>query len=292
MDKYLEYTGGKTDYQFIQHKIYPCLKEIILGYKNGTDYQIHMEEDGLVLGGSNLDQLTWMDVRVGEWVVTPRHGKAVEINALWYNALCVMDKLSTQFGEDPTPYKELAEKVKKSFNSKFWYAEGGYLYDVVEEYDAKIRPNQIWAISLPYTMLAREKELKVVQTVYKHLYTPYGIRSLAPSDPDYKKKYIGKLINRDAAYHMGTTWSHISGAFISAFCKVYNHEPNAIAKAKEMCELFGDHMEDGCLNGIAEIFDGQFPTSSRGCYTQAWSVGEILRAYTEDVLPYETNINI
>lgn len=292
VDCYLKYTGEESDYTFIHEKIYPCLKEIIEAYKNGTRYGIRMDSDYLIEGGSDLDQLTWMDVRVGDLVVTPRHGKAVEINALWYNALKVMEKLAVHYGEKEDEYCGLASHVKASFVDNFWNSDANCLYDVIEKSngeeiaDGKIRPNQIWAISLPYTMLDSEKEKLVVQRVYHDLYTPYGIRSLSNEDVDYKSHYIGKLINRDLAYHMGTSWGYISGAFISAYCKVNNHSKEAVQKAKEMCEYFEDHMEDGCLSGIAEIFDGDFTCTSRGCYTQAWSVGEVLRAYTEDVLPY------
>lgn len=291
--KYLEYTGGKQDYDFVEQKLYNALEEIITYYKNGTKYGIHMDDDGLISGGSHKDQLTWMDVRVGDWVVTPRHGKPVEINALWYNALCVMEMLAVKFGRDPEEYRQLQKKVKKSFCDKFWNDERQCLFDCIEElpdgkvfYDDKIRPNQIWAVSLPFTMLPEEKEKRIVQVVYKHLYTPYGIRSLSDEDPKYRKEYIGKLIDRDGAYHMGTAWAYVSGAFITAYCKVHGHSMEATLKAKEMCEYFAQHMEDGCLNGIAEIFDGDFSCTGRGCYTQAWSVGEILRAYSEDVLPY------
>ncbi|HEX3075914.1 MAG TPA: amylo-alpha-1,6-glucosidase [Lachnospiraceae bacterium] len=292
VDRYLNYTGEKEDYRFIKEKIYPYLKEILNAYQNGTSYGIHMDSDYLIQGGSDLDQLTWMDVRVGDLVVTPRHGKAVEINALWYNALCVFADLADHFGENGNVTRELAAKVKASFIKKFWNEEDKCLYDVLEQVngewvpDAKIRPNQIWAVSLPNTMLEKEKQRLVVQTVYRYLYTPYGIRSLSNEDLNYRNQYIGKLINRDLAYHMGTSWGYISGAFISAYCKVNNHSIDAILKAKEMCEYFEDHMQDGCLGGIAEIFDGDFTCTSRGCYTQAWSVGEVLRAYTEDVLPY------
>lgn len=291
--KYLEYTGKEGDYKFVEERIYPALEEIIRYYKNGTLFGIHMDVDGLIAGGSGLDQLTWMDVRVGDWVVTPRHGKPVEISALWYNALCVMEMLAEKFGKDTREYKELQSKVKDSFIKKFWNEEKQCLYDCIElaedgteTYDERIRPNQIWAVSLPFTMLDQEKNKKIVQTVYKHLYTPYGIRSLSPEDPEYKKAYIGKLMERDGAYHMGTAWGYISGGFITAYCKVNDHSKEAVLRAKEMCMYFEDHMKDGCLNGIAEIFDGDFSCTSRGCYTQAWSVAEILRAYSEDVLPY------
>lgn len=291
--KYLEYTGDENDYNFIQTKIYPVLKEIIMAYKNGTDFNIHMDQDGLIIGGSNLDQLTWMDVRVGDWVVTPRHGKAVEINGLWYNALRIMETLSERFGDDKQPYSEIAEKVKKNFVNKFWNEDTRCLYDCIEVTesgveipDAQIRPNQIWVVSLPFSVLEPEKEKQIVQTVYRHLFTPYGMRSLSFNDAKYKGSYTGKMIDRDGAYHMGTAWGFISGGFISAYCKVNQHSKEAVQKANEMCQYFADHMQDGCLNGIAEVFDGDYACTSRGCYTQAWSVGEVLRAYTEDVLPY------
>lgn len=283
--KYLEYT---KDFDFIKEKIYPCLKEIIDAYKNGTEFSIKMDEDGLVQGGSDLDQLTWMDVRVGNLVVTPRHGKAVEINALWYNALRIMEMLSERFGEDSSYYKKMADRVEAVYQDTFWNEEAGCLYDVVskEGKDASVRPNQIWAVSLPYSLLRKEQEKKVVDTVYEQLYTPYGIRSLSNRDERYKKEYIGKLLNRDLAYHMGTAWGFISGGFITAYCKVNEYSEEAVKKAEEMCLCFQDHMEDGCLNGIAEIFDGDFACTSRGCFNQAWSVGEVLRAYMEDVVAH------
>lgn len=285
--KYLEYTGEESDFIFVKDKIFPKLIEIINAYSIGTDFNIGMDkEDSLIHAGSGLDQVTWMDVRVGELVVTPRHGKPVEINALWYNGLLIMEYLSEKFGHDASGYKNLAEKVKKSFNEKFWNEEEQCLFDVVDENDGRVRPNQIWAVSLPYTMLDREKEKKVVTKVYKELYSTYGLRSLSFLDEEYKAEYAGPLMKRDLAYHMGTTWGFTIGGFISAYCKVNDYSKEAVMKAKEMCEVFEDHMKDGCINGIAEVFDGDFAATSRGCYSQAWSVGEVLRAYTRDVLPY------
>lgn len=294
VDRYLAYTKKEQEYTFIKEEIYPYLKQIIKFYKEGTNFFIRMDEDFLIEGGSDLDQLTWMDVRVGNLVVTPRHGKAVEINALWYNALKVMEGLARVYGEasESAYYEGLAKEVKKSFCEKFWNEAESCLYDVIEKEngeekkDASIRPNQIFAVSLPYTMLDVDKEMQVVRRVYHDLYTPYGIRSLSYADERYQSQYIGKLLDRDKAYHMGTSWAYLSGAFITAYCKVNRHSKESILLAKEMCEYFSDQMQDGCLNGIAEIFDGDFACTSRGCYTQAWSVGEILRAYTEDVLPY------
>ena len=286
VERFLHYAGSEENYQFIKENIYPVLKKIITAYQNGTDFSIGMDADGLIHGGSDKDQITWMDVRVGDWVVTPRHGKPVEINALWYNALNVMANLSRHYQEDASAYLALAAKVKESFVNRYWNEEKQCLYDVVDPIEDAVRPNQIWAVSLPYTMLSKEQEKAVVQTVTEKLYTPYGLRSLAPDEPGFQKEYIGALIKRDGAYHMGTVWAYPLGGYISAYCKVYDHSPEAIRHALEMIHLIEDHMEDGCINGFAEIFDGETPCTSRGCYTQAWSVGEIFRAYTEDILPF------
>lgn len=284
VDKYLEYTGSDEDYEFIKNEIYPKLKEIVEYYKKGTEFSIYMDEDGLIHAGGGFDQVTWMDVRVGEWVVTPRHGKPVEISALWFNALKVMEKLSKKFGEDSSEYLELAEKVKISFNEKFWNEKDKCLYDVVsdEGNDNKIRPNQIWAVSLPYTMLDRDKERMVVETVISKLYASYGLRSLSMDHPEYIGEYKGKLRDRDAAYHQGTTWAFPLGGLITAYVKVNDYSKESIEYANKLIDPLRDHLMDGCVGSIAEIFDGNEPVISRGCYAQAWSVGEILRAYAEE----------
>ena len=277
--KYLKYTGEEADYKFIEEKIYDKLVEIFKAYSTKTLFSIGMDEDGLIFAGSGYDQVTWMDVRVGDFVVTPRHGKPVEINSLWYNALCIMDELRTIYKKEDLGYSRIAEKVKINFKNKFWNDEKNCLYDVIDKKDDKIRPNQIWAVSLPFPILPKEKEKLVVNTVYKHLYSTYGLRSLSFMDKDYKGKYMGKLIDRDLAYHMGTTWSFLIGPFIMSYLKVNDYNESSKARAKEMLKVFEDHMRDGCINGIAEIFDGDFPSTSRGCYTQAWGVGEVLRVY-------------
>lgn len=288
VDKYLEYTH---DYDFIKNKIYPVLENIIKYYKQGTDFSIKMNEDGLISAGSNLDQVTWMDVRVLDMVVTPRHGKPVEINALWYNALKVMEKLSKKFNYDYTEYFNLSEKVKNSFNEKFWDSKNNCLKDVVDEDDCSIRPNQIFAVYLPYDILNKDKAKKVVEKVYEELYTVYGLRSLSSRDLRYKGTYIGNLLNRDLAYHMGTSWSFLLGPFLTSYCKVNNYSKDSILKVKNMCHMVLDTLNDGCINGIAEIYDGDFPCISRGCFTQAWSVSEILRVYYEDVLKRIGDLN-
>ena len=279
--KYLKYTDTDEDYKFIEEKIYDKLVEIFKAYSTKTDFSIRMDEDGLIFAGSGVDQVTWMDVRVGDLVVTPRHGKPVEINALWYNALCIMEELRSKFDKEDLNYRKLSLKVKNSFNKKFWNEDKKCLFDVVDENDDKIRPNQLWAVSLPFSILDREKEKSIVEVAYKHLYSTYGLRSLSFMDEEFKNKYIGKLFKRDLAYHMGTTWGFLIGPFITAYCKVNDYNEKAIKKAKEMISVFEDHMKDGCINGIAEIFDGEFSSTSRGCYSQAWSVGEVLRIYCD-----------
>jgi predicted glycogen debranching enzyme len=286
--EFLRYSGTESDYTFIREQIYPVLKEIIAAYRAGTDFSIGMDEtDGLIAAGSGLDQVTWMDVRVDGIVVTPRHGKPVEINALWYNALCVMSELAHKFGDDNQPYEQLAKRVKEAFVETFWNEADGCLYDVVSRDgigDRQIRPNQIWAISLPFAMLPRDKEMRVVHKVLQKLYATYGLRSLDEEDAEYKPFYGGKLLQRDMAYHQGTVWSFPLGALVTAYCKVHEYSDEAVDFARLLLEPTADHLRDGCIGQIAEIFDGHEPIISRGCYAQAWGVGEALRAWMEDII--------
>lgn len=294
VNKYLEYNNSPAAYDFIRDNIYPALKEIIAAYRNGTLFSIYMEEDGLIHAGSGVDQVTWMDVRVGDWVVTPRHGKPVEINALWYNALQVMEKLAEHYKDSSImgEYGQLAKKVKESFCMKFWNEADHCLYDVIDdgnglsEKDASIRPNQIYAVSLPYTMLDDEKARAVVDTVKEKLFVGVGLRSLDPAHKDYHPVYIGSLPKRDAAYHQGTAWGFLLGGFITAYTKVYGPSAKTAAETLEMISPIKEHLRNNCVGSICEIFDGNTPHNGRGCYAQAWSVGEILRCYTEDILPY------
>lgn len=284
---YLLYSNREESIRFVEQEIYPYLKKIVKAYKEGTRFSIHMEEDGLIWAGSGLDQVTWMDVRVNDIVVTPRHGKPVEINALWYNALKIMECLEQKFeNESKEGYDELAEKVKISFNEAFWNETDGCLYDVVDEKggDSSIRPNQIWAVSLPFTMLSEEKERMVVQKIFEDLYTPYGLRSLTPTHQDYHSTYRGKLFDRDMAYHQGTTWGFPIGAFFTAYCKVNQYSKEALEFVESLVSDQEVDLENQCLGTIAEIFDGDSPHFARGCYAQAWSVGELLRVYYEDLL--------
>ena len=287
--KYLDYTGTPEDYAFVQETIYPKLKEIIAAYEHGTDFSIYMEEDGLIHAGSGLDQVTWMDVRVGDWVATPRHGKPVEINALWYHALCLMEEWATRFGEDGSHYAALAAHAKESFTKEFWNEKDGCLYDVVDglEGDATLRPNQIYAVSLPHRMLDADKEKEIVDKVYEKLYAKTGLRSLSPDDKEYHPTYEGCLDKRDHAYHQGTSWGFLLGGFLTAYVHVYGTSKEVIKQADAMLDATREQFYHGCIGSIAEIFDGDEPHTSCGCYAQAWSVGEILRAYTEDILPYK-----
>lgn len=287
--KYLDYTGTPEDYAFVQETIYPKLKEIIAAYEHGTDFSIYMEEDGLIHAGSGLDQVTWMDVRVGDWVATPRHGKPVEINALWYHALCLMEEWATRFEEDGSHYAALAAHAKESFAKEFWNEKDGCLYDVVDglEGDATLRPNQIYAVSLPHRMLDADKEKAIVDKVYEKLYAKTGLRSLSPDDKEYHPTYEGCLDKRDHAYHQGTSWGFLLGSFLTAYVHVYGTSKEVITQVDAMLDATREQFYHGCIGSIAEIFDGNEPHTSRGCYAQAWSVGEILRAYTEDILPYK-----
>lgn len=290
--KYLQYTGKDEDYEFIKNEIYPKLEEIIHYYSTKTDFSIYMEENGLIHAGGGYDQVTWMDVRVGTWVVTPRHGKPVEINALWYNALRIMEILAKRFGKvseygkTEEEYGKMADMAKKSFAKVFWNKEKKCLYDVVEgnDKDDKIRPNQIYAVSLPFSILDKEKEKCVVETVINELYATYGLRTLNSDNTEYQPYYKGKLHDRDAAYHQGTAWAFPLGALVTAYVKTAGDTEDAKAYAMHLIEPLKDHLRDGCVGSIAEIFDGNEPNISRGTYAQAWSVGEILRAYTENIL--------
>lgn len=287
--QYLHYNPAAEAEAFVKEQIFPHLKEIISAYEKGTDFSIYMEDDGLIHAGSGLDQITWMDVRVGDWVATPRHGKPVEINALWYNALRFMESLCEKFDEDASAYRTRANQVKESFNAKFWDSANQCLFDVVDgdEPDDHIRPNQIYAVSLPFSLLPEEQEKAVVALVEKELFVGCGLRSLAPDHPDYHGIYCGALAKRDAAYHQGTAWGFLLGGFFSAYMKVNHHSSSAAENAVRMLEPVRKHLTDsGCIGSISEIFDGDAPHNPRGCYAQAWSVGEVLRCYCEDILPY------
>ena len=285
---YLAYTD---DFDFVRNNLYPVLADIISWHVRGTRFGIKVEPSGLLVCGEPGVQLTWMDAKVGDWVVTPRRGKPVEVQALWYNALCIMEELAERMRDDTARkrYSNMAALTKWSFNRLLWNENGGYLYDVVNggPPDASIRPNQIFAVSLPHTMLSPERARQVVATVQKHLLTPYGLRSLAPTDPHYRGRYEGDGIARDGAYHQGTVWPWLMGPFITAYIKVHDGAASARQQAEKWLAPLQEHLSDAGLGHISEIFDGDSPQRPVGCIAQAWSVAEVLRTFVEDIRALE-----
>ena len=261
----------------------PKLADIVDHHVRGTRFGIGVDqEDGLLRQGEEGYQLTWMDAKVGDWVVTPRRGKAVEINALWYNALRLLEGWTRELigEEQAVKYADLAARTFESFNQKFWYEDGGYLYDVIEgdrvEFDTSLRPNQLFSFSLSYPVLDPMRWKPVLDIVQAQLLTPYGLRSLAPGLPDYKPQYYGDLRARDAAYHQGTVWAWLIGPFIDAWLRVY---PDDYIGARRFLSGFATHLGDACIGSISEIFDAADPFIPRGCIAQAWSVAEVLRCW-------------
>ena len=275
--QYYKRTGDGT---FVR-EAWPVMEHIIACYRKGTHHSIAMEEDGLIRAGGGYDQVTWMDVCVNGILPTPRHGKPVEINAYWYNALRIMDTLGMELGLDRADYRSLAETVKASFLEKFYIKEKGYLKDVLSgtQADEQIRCNQIWALSMPFTMLDREQERSVLNTVYRHLYTPCGLRTLSPQDPEYHGSYGGPQVERDMAYHQGTTWVFPLGAYYLAYLKVHGNTPEAAERVRQQLVPLEAMLRQGCLGQLPEIYDGDHPSDGKGCFAQAWSVGEMLRVF-------------
>ena len=282
INKYLKYTG---DYKFVTENLYESMTQIIKAFMGGTLFKIGMDADGLITAGDEATQLTWMDAKVDAWVVTPRHGKAVEINALWYNALKIMSTLAESNGDDAALYETAALKARGAFEKSFWNREESCLYDAItgECKDSSIRPNQIIAVSLSYPIIEGYMAKAVVDKVWKELYTSYGLRTLSAGNINYKGVYAGDRYMRDGAYHQGTVWVWPLGHFITAFKRVYGSEGKYGRILKGFIDPFRDHIRDACIGSISEIFDGDEPLKPRGCFAQAWSVGEILRAYAEDV---------
>ncbi len=280
--KYLVYTG---DLDFVRDQVYPTVKGIIRWYMEGTEYNIGMDEDGLLSAGAPDIQLTWMDAKIDDWVVTPRHGKAVEINALWYNAVRVFEKLSHIFGKGFL-FTALPGKIKSSFLQKFWNENAGCLNDVIspEGVDSSVRCNQLLAASLPEIMLTRDQVRRVVEKVWRELYVTYGIRSLTPWNSAYKGIYMGDRVRRDSSYHQGTAWSWLMGPFITAYRRAHGYSAASRIQAGRFVSPFHDQLRDHGVGYISEIFDGDEPAVPRGCIAQAWGVAEVLRAYVEDVL--------
>jgi predicted glycogen debranching enzyme len=277
----LQHTG---DYEFVREHIYDVLKDIVEWHIRGTRYHIHVDDDGLLYSGEPGVQLTWMDAKVGDWVVTPRRGKPVEIQALWYNALRVMEHLAGEFNDTPAQNKlaAMARKACESFNKLFWNDDGGYLYDVVdgESVDASIRPNQVIAVSLSNSMVSTTRARSILNLVQRELLTPRGLRTLSPNDSKYIGEYKGGPATRDGAYHQGTVWPWLIGPFITAYNKTFGKEAGR-EFANEWFAQFHKHLGEACLGQVSEIFDGDAPHTPRGCVAQAWSVSELLRAAAE-----------
>lgn len=278
--KYYQYT---KDVSFIR-KMLPILQDIIDYYEKGTRYSIRIDqEDGLLFAGEPGVQLTWMDAKIGDWVVTPRIGKAVEINALWYNALCMYHELLNETGKaNAARFLQLRiDRVQQSFLEKFWNKEGGYLYDVLETHGvrAEIRPNQLYALSLPFPLLTGEQAGQVLEIVTSKLLTPYGLRSLSQEDPQYKSVYGGDPWYRDSAYHQGTVWAYLIGPYVDALIRVKGEVGKQ--EATQLITNFLVHLDHEGIGSLSEIFDGDEPHYPRGCFAQAWSVGEVLRVIIE-----------
>jgi predicted glycogen debranching enzyme len=285
MDRYLRASGDRHTLR----RLLPTFEEIVQAHERGTRFGIRIDGDGLLTQGEEGYQLTWMDAKCDGWVVTPRRGKAVELNALWYDAQRVLEGwLREERGEAAAaPVAAAAGRTRAAFNARFWYAEGGYLYDVVDGEggdDPSLRPNQLLAISLPHPVLDRARWAPVLEAVRARLLTPVGLRSLSPGHPDYKASYHGDLRTRDAAYHQGTVWSWLVGPWVDAWLALH---PDDRAGAREALAGLVAHLEDGCVGSISEVFDAEPPFTPRGCIAQAWGVAELLRALvkTADAAP-------
>ncbi|MCD4808182.1 MAG: glycogen debranching enzyme N-terminal domain-containing protein [Methanococcoides sp.] len=283
LGRYYSYT---KDTEFVK-KMWDTVGSIIHNYIEGTLYGIRMDEDGLI---EHEGQLTWMDVKIGDREITPRTGKACEINALWYNSLYIANWLGELVGADTKQYLETSQLVKNNFVDTFWNPTEKCLYDYVSvngdmsvSKDASIRPNQIFAVSLPYTMLDPDKEKMIVERVGEELLTPYGLRTLSPNDSRYIGRCRGDRDSRDRAYHNGTVWPWLLGPFVTAYAKVHDRSPSSREYCRQLLLNFGPHLDEAGIGTISEIFDGDIPHRPDGCISQAWSVAEILRACVEDV---------
>jgi predicted glycogen debranching enzyme len=282
--KYLEATA---DEEFVLGELLPVFEEIVSWHLRGTRHGIHVDDDGMLHAGAPGTPLTWMDAKVGDWVVTPRDGKPVEIQSLWYNALVILADLRKRAGrsDDASAMMSRAKQVKDRFLELFWNDDASCLYDVVDgdRKDASIRPNQIFALSLPYPLLPKDKARAVLAVIEEKLLTPYGLRSLAPDDASYRGRYEGGPAERDASYHQGTVWSWLLGPYADALVKTNG----AIGKpkARKAFEALVPHLYEAGLGSVSEIFDGDAPHAPRGCPAQAWSVGEMLRIYKDSLVP-------
>ena len=286
--KYLEYTG---DYSITAAGAgyFEKLVHIMSKLKNGTDFNIHCAEDGLLYAGFPGLQLTWMDSSISGAPVTPRQGMAVEINALWYNAVRTMENISAKNGSAglEKQYRELADRIHASFNSEFWYEEGGYLYDYIDSgyKDITVRPNMITAISLPFELIGEaHKKAKIMNVIIKELYTSFGLRTLSNMNVNFKASYGGDKASQDKAAHQGTVWSWTVGHFVTAYIKTYGRGEDSLKFIETVYEPFFEHLKTAGLGTVSEMFDGSFPYNAKGRISHAWAVAELLRSYFEDFL--------
>ncbi len=285
-----QYVERSGDMAFLRDDLYDVLRDSIAWHIEGTRYGIKADErDGMLAAGDSSTQLTWMDAKVGDTVFTPRDGKAVEIQALWFNALRTMSSFASELGDAPT--KKLCDswsrKIKANFAPLFWNEEGKYLYDFVSRdgtyRNADLRPNQIFVVSLPHRLLPLEQEKCVVDAVRRELWTPVGLRSLSPNDPKYRGVYIGDQWQRDSSYHQGTVWTWPIGAFFSAYLRVNKSSVAAKTQVRKWMQPLNKQLDESCLGQINEIFDGDAPHAPRGCFAQAWSVAEVLRVLVDEL---------
>ena len=285
VDRYLHYSH---DLAGVHHVGWPAIKQILDGYRRGTRFGIRMDDDGMITGGENGAQLTWMDVRIGDCVVTPRHGKPVEVQALWVRALAVGTELATRFGEHDYAAQCRQDRARavESFRARFWYPTGRYLFDVVDGPtgdDASLRPNQVYALALNDHLVTESQAKQVLQVVKERLLTPVGLRTLAPEDIRFYPSYAGGMPERDGAYHQGTVWPFLLGPFVTAWIKTHGDSPAVRHEARAFLDGLLDHLDEACVGQVSEIFDGHRPHQARGCFAQAWSVAEPLRALIEDL---------
>ena len=304
-----QYLRATDDSETFMQVLCPTIRWIIDSYHKGTKFGIHADADGLITAGDEQTQLTWMDAKCDGVTFTPRYGKAVEVNALWYNALMQMsnfelgrvglgppiqhggakphptisESYAEQNEENAKRYGSMAEKARTSFRKLFWNESKGYLNDCIlpdGSIDDSLRPNQIFAVSMNFSPLSEQQQASVVEVVQNHLLTPYGLRTLSPDAANYKGEYTGPMRQRDEAYHQGTVWPYLIGPFIEAYLKVNEFSPESKNQAAEFVEPLLEHLtEDGCLGSISEIFDGDPPHKPKGCFVQAWSIAELIRAY-------------
>jgi predicted glycogen debranching enzyme len=286
VDRYLAYSRKTMSNRSIA---WPAVKQILDGYRRGTRYNIHMDEgDGLIAGGTLDTQLTWMDAKIGDWVVTPRSGKPVEIQALWIRALDIGARLAVEFGESEYARDCLNNRIRavESFREKFWHQDGMYLYDTIdgpEGDDPSIRPNQVYAISLCDDLLTKEQAKQVLHTIKDHLLTPVGLRTLSPQDSRYRPRHEGGPMERDNAYHQGTVWPFLLGPFVTAWVKTFGDTAETRTEARAFLNGIEAHLQEACIGHVSEIFDGDPPHQPRGCPAQAWSIAEPLRAMVEEL---------